>query len=58
MDALKGKDNRGRADAAWVLGYLAAQDAALKEGVQQALTPQAHGNAPERCRRHRRAGAA
>lgn len=38
MDALKGKDNRGRADAAWVLGYLAAQDNALKEGVQQALT--------------------
>lgn len=38
MDALKGKDNRGRADAAWVLGYLAAEDSALKEGVQQALT--------------------
>lgn len=38
MDALKGKDNRARADAAWVLGYLAAQDSSLKDGLKQALT--------------------
>ena len=38
LDALKSSDNRSRADAAWVLGYLAAQDTALHADLNDALS--------------------
>lgn len=36
-DALEGKDNRSRHDAAWVIGHLAAEDAALATLIEDAL---------------------
>jgi hypothetical protein len=37
VDALHGKENRSRNDAAWVLGYLAAEDMLLRDGLIEAL---------------------
>ncbi|MBT5531851.1 hypothetical protein HOK31_02255 [Candidatus Poribacteria bacterium] len=36
-DALEGKDNRSRHDAAWVIGYLAAEDGALANLIGDSL---------------------
>ncbi len=36
-DALEGKDNRSRHDAAWIIGYLAATDEALAGVISNAL---------------------
>ncbi len=37
LDGLTGKDNRGRNDAAWVLGYLAADDSSLRRELIDAM---------------------